>query len=402
MTRPIYPLVLVACGKRKLDAAAPAKNLYISPRFEKAREFAETYGARWLVLSAKHGAICPEKVIEPYDIDLSSLPPDRKRAWADAVLQTIRNSAEDASPIVVLATNSYSASLRETFERSSLNAIYPLSDLPEDYMPSFLERVNSNPERLADYLKFYSLLNRLQEGRDSIPFSKVQGKQFAKAGVYFFSDKVEMTRFNFTVANRLVRIGTHGVSKGSKSLLWQRLRTHRGNDDGTGSHRSSIFRLHVGKAMLALQREENATWGQGSTAGKDIRDAEELIESKVSAYLGDLTVTHLPILDAASADSDRSYIEMNSISLLTGGGALDVPSPHWLGNSSPTAQIRESGLWNVNYVGELYDRDFLSVFEELIARHESGRLSSESLAPCNWRTRLQSGALGQNELFEEK
>lgn len=50
---------------------------------------------------------------------------------------------------------------------------------------------------------------------------------------------------------RIVRVGTHAVSTGSKATLWHRLRAHRGSKDGRGNHRASIFRRHAGAAMIA-------------------------------------------------------------------------------------------------------------------------------------------------------
>jgi hypothetical protein len=53
---------------------------------------------------------------------------------------------------------------------------------------------------------------------------------------------------------RVTRIGTHAVSEGSSTSLWNRLRTHRGAMRGTykrdGNHRGSVFRKRVGEAFI--------------------------------------------------------------------------------------------------------------------------------------------------------
>lgn len=400
MSESISSVVLVSCGKRKLDIAAPAKDLYISERFQEARKFAELYGEKWFVLSAKHGLITPDKILDPYDKDLDSLAPRDKQAWADNVILELSRNSLPTHHVVVLATNSYCEVLRKKLSTSNFQAIYPLRNLPQGMEERILKCANSNPTRLNHHNRFYSLLLRLQKLPGQMkPFHTLNGRQLSKAGVYFFFDKLEPTRFYQEETLRVVRIGTHGVSIGSKSLLWQRLRTHRGNDDGTGSHRSSIFRLHVGNSLLALQGKQSSSWGIGNNASKETRNSEVDLEIEVSRYLKELLVVYLPVGDAASADSDRSYIEKNAISLLTGGGAIDVQTNHWLGNFSPSQQIRESGMWNVNYVGDNYDSAFLSVLEELIARHEQGRVSQESLAPPNWRLHMLRGAIDQHELF---
>lgn len=61
------PVFLVACVAAKLDRPAPARDLYASPWFQKARAYVERQGGAWFILSAKHGLIAPETVIAPYD-----------------------------------------------------------------------------------------------------------------------------------------------------------------------------------------------------------------------------------------------------------------------------------------------------------------------------------------------
>jgi hypothetical protein len=397
----ISPVVLVSCGNRKLNVPAAAKDLYVSPRFREARKFAELYGDKWFIISAKHGLVAPDEIVSPYDLDLQTLSPRDRKAWAARVLSDLSKMDLMGKRVVVLATDAYSDMLRDGLKKEKVVVTYPFSELPPGAEEDLLVRVNGNPTRLNHYQHFYDLLMRLQKmPGQMVPFTELDGKRLSKAGVYFFFDRHELARFYREQTLRVIRVGTHGVSKGSKSLLWTRLRTHRGNDDGTGSHRSSIFRLHVGNAILASQGREMLSWGVGDNASRETRDSEQQMETEVSQYLKDLLVAYLPVVDAASADSDRSYIEKNSISLLTGGGAIDVQSRRWLGNFSPTHQIRASGLWNVNYVGDSYDPGFLSVFEELIRRYEQGDFSEKSLAPSNWRLHMQRGVIGQHQLFK--
>ena len=72
--------------------------------------------------------------------------------------------------------------------------------------------------------------------------------------VCFFYEAGE-ERSGSGVALRVVRIGTHGLTVGSRSTLWGRLSQHRGTSRGTGNHRGSIFRLLVG---IALARQKTA------------------------------------------------------------------------------------------------------------------------------------------------
>jgi hypothetical protein len=63
---------LVGCGSQKLERPAPARELYISQLFKKASAYAELTCDRWYVLSAKHGLVHPDTLLEPYDVRLGT------------------------------------------------------------------------------------------------------------------------------------------------------------------------------------------------------------------------------------------------------------------------------------------------------------------------------------------
>jgi hypothetical protein len=215
-----------------------------------------------------------------------------------------------------------------------------------------------------DLDRFYSLLRLLEirpgQGR---PLSEYSGRSgLPTRGVYFFREPNENRQADPGVP-RIVRVGTHAVSAGSKSTLWGRLRTHRGGRSGGGNHRGSIFRLHVGAALLRRDQGrlgELATWSQGSSAPRTVRDGEAVHEQRVSAYLGSLSILWVQIPDEPGPLSGRAIVERNAIALLSNQlRPLDPPSQNWLGLSSPRSEIRESGLWNLNYVRDHYDPAFL-------------------------------------------
>ncbi len=70
-------------------------------------------------------------------------------------------------------------------------------------------------------------------------------------GVYFFFEDGEVRGDG---SSRVVRVGTHALTATSKATLWGRLRQHRGHlagrDPGSGNHRASVFRRHVGAALI--------------------------------------------------------------------------------------------------------------------------------------------------------
>jgi len=174
---------------------------------------------------------------------------------------------------------------------------------------------------------------------------------------------------------RLTRIGTHAVSEGSSTSLWDRLRTHRGAERGTyeggGNHRGSVFRKRVGEAFVERdgQHDEYPHWGEGSSAKRDRRLDELEMERRVSDYLRDLPFLWLNVDDEPSAESQRASIERNTIALLSNyqREAIDARSDNWLGHYSRSEKIRDAGLWNVNHVDEEYDPTFLDDFADAIA-----------------------------------
>lgn len=77
-------VVLIGCGAAKQAKAAPAGELYTGNLFRAAREWAIAHGDRWGILSAKHGLLMPDTVIEPYDARVPTADDDL-RAWIFAV-----------------------------------------------------------------------------------------------------------------------------------------------------------------------------------------------------------------------------------------------------------------------------------------------------------------------------
>jgi hypothetical protein len=153
------------------------------------------------------------------------------------------------------------------------------------------------------------------------------------------------------------------VSLNAKSTLRGRLRTHAGTAALAGSHRSSIFRLHVGAALQQQTGQLVGTWGKGSGGVADAatRLIEAPLEMNVSRFLRSTRVLLVEIADTPSARSDRSFIERNSIGTLsTAGRTIDPPSATWLGKFSARSEIRESGMWNLDHLYSQVNPAFIS------------------------------------------
>jgi hypothetical protein len=82
---------LVSCGKRKLARPCPARELYsASALFRKARAYCERHYDSWYILRAKHGLVCPDEVLAPYDLTLKGMPVADRRAWGRRVSADLR------------------------------------------------------------------------------------------------------------------------------------------------------------------------------------------------------------------------------------------------------------------------------------------------------------------------
>jgi hypothetical protein len=225
----------------------------------------------------------------------------------------------------------------------------------------------------ADLDRFYGLLSTLEKHpAQGHTLGEYSGKsRLPSHGVYFFREPGEY-RGQQSGMPRVVRVGTHAVSANSKSTLWKRLRAHRGQKDGRGNHRGSVFRRHVGFALLLRDRArlgELLTWGDRSARGSAVRVTEDAHEQRVSAYLCAMTVLWVEVPDASGRTSQRRHIERNTIALLSNSlKPVDAPGTTWLGLHSPHAVIRQSGLWNVNHVEEPYDPDFLELFAQFVMK----------------------------------
>lgn len=116
MTNKVKKVFLVSCVKTKLRHAAPAKDLYISPLFKKSREYVELFNTDWFILSAKHGLLYPDTIIEYYDKPLTD---DEQYKWAEWVKSQMKNNLPvDADEIIILASENYYKNLLTYLEEN--------------------------------------------------------------------------------------------------------------------------------------------------------------------------------------------------------------------------------------------------------------------------------------------
>lgn len=231
-----------------------------------------------------------------------------------------------------------------------------------------------NP-RLDHLNQFYSLMNTLDErlGGPRFLSSCTAKSGWPSRGVYFFMESGE-DRAGDDQQARIVRVGTHAVSEGSRTKLWNRLSTHRGPEKtGIGRQRSSIFRFLIGTALIERDRRVLPTWCEGGASmPKEVLDSERFMEMAVSDVIRDMPLLWLAVEDPAGRESLRGYIERNSIALLSNYGKdpIDPPSKSWLGRHCTRERVRLSGLWNQLHVQDEYEPEFLDTLARLIEEME--------------------------------
>ena len=143
-------MIVIGCGKAKLDHAAPAGELYTGSLFRAASRYAEarhdSQDHAWLILSAKHGLIDPGTVIEPYEQKLA-LKGEALRLWATRAAEEF----ESWGPAVaeVLMGERYAVPFCKALSELSIAWITPLAGKGTGERLAWLKRATEREKRRA-------------------------------------------------------------------------------------------------------------------------------------------------------------------------------------------------------------------------------------------------------------
>lgn len=107
----------IACGKSKLTESAEAVHLYTGQLFRRRLEFAlARSGKPPRILSAKHGVLDPEQIVEPYDQTLAKKRKAERERWSFDVAGRLLRTTVAGDRLFVLAgalyVDGWSAALR--------------------------------------------------------------------------------------------------------------------------------------------------------------------------------------------------------------------------------------------------------------------------------------------------
>ena len=122
-------IALVACVKTKRAVPSPAHGLYTSPLFRKASSYARQIADEWYILSAKHGLLDPETVIEPYEKTVRTMPVAERKAWAREVVAQLRQVLRPGDRVVFLAGTRYRENLVDPVRQMGCRVEIPIAGL---------------------------------------------------------------------------------------------------------------------------------------------------------------------------------------------------------------------------------------------------------------------------------
>ena len=114
--------VFLSCVSEKEDHKCAAKDLYISPLFQKSYAYAQKLNPDHIyILSAKYFVVDLDEEISPYDVTLKDMNADEKREWVDNVLEKMDEKGIDRNEkTIFLAGHAYLDYLVEYFSDYSI------------------------------------------------------------------------------------------------------------------------------------------------------------------------------------------------------------------------------------------------------------------------------------------
>lgn len=394
---------LVGAVDSQPSSPSPAIDLYRSADFLAARRHVESSCDRWFILSPRYSLTEPGDWLEPYRETMAELGGDEREAWSGKVLGQLEKklgSLKDIAFEIHAGPEFYEHGLAEGLRAAKARVVIGADDAPEPAVlpapasrpagPATSERttpakpkrekkaVTPDPapppvevpaaERRPMLDEFYGLLEEQAEligGYWSLPDCSGDD-HWPQYGAIFFFEPGELREDGKTP--RVVRVGTHALTPGSKIRLWDRLRADRGTiggaNPGSGNHRASALRRHIGRALIARDGypEAAATWGSTGRLTPETKQLELALEVEISRHIADMDFIWMAVPDL----EDRLAIESGAVSLLSNLAreAADPASPGWLGHRAGET-VSGAGLWNIEYTERAPEPGFLS----LLRRH---------------------------------
>jgi len=193
---------------------------------------------------------------------------------------------------------------------------------------------------MTDYEKLHILFSDLK--KFTFPYNETQ---ISKNGIYILFENGEY----FKGLDRVVRIGSHT----GNNRLFTRINEHYNKDD----HRDSIFRKHLGRCFLTINKRtdyiENWNLKIKKRADKEKNyhridwDIEKEYEQIITKYIrSNFSFVVIPDL---TNENERLRLEKGLIATFAQAKEKES-SEDWIGNKHPDKKIRDYKLWNIHHL----------------------------------------------------
>lgn len=101
-------IALISCVKQKKEGIHPAKDLFTSAWFVKAKEFVEQNDFdEWYILSAKYHLVSPTDLIESYPEHLNQFKKQQIESWAQKTAEQIQSQQLSGDQLYILGSEKY-------------------------------------------------------------------------------------------------------------------------------------------------------------------------------------------------------------------------------------------------------------------------------------------------------
>lgn len=124
-------LSIIPCGRKKIWdkhpelGAVPAKDAYIGTLHRRSRQYADMFTDQWVILSAKHGFLFADDVVDgPYDVTFNQKS-DQIITFDQLIRQAEEKQLNQFDRLVVLTGKKYQPVINGTFT-SDIPRTFPL------------------------------------------------------------------------------------------------------------------------------------------------------------------------------------------------------------------------------------------------------------------------------------
>jgi hypothetical protein len=196
-----------------------------------------------------------------------------------------------------------------------------------------------------------------QAKRHRFPYKE---SEIPKNGIYIIFEKGEKQ----SNLDRVVRIGSHN----GDNRLFARIDEHFIG----GDHRSSIFRKHLGRCFLAIDKRTDYLLNWDLKIKKKVDKARNLdkidwvLEAKYERKLTDYIRNNFSfiLIEDLTEKVKRKRLEEGLIATFAQSDEKII-SKKWLGKFHPDRKIRASGLWNIQHInGRPLNEEEVKVIQE--------------------------------------